>query len=70
MNDVREQVRQRYALAAVQASGDGCCGGSGGCGPSAVDVDETFGAGLYSAEAASASAGTSAAYSALYRPAP
>ena len=26
MDDVREQVRQRYALAAVQASNDGCCG--------------------------------------------
>jgi arsenite methyltransferase len=50
MNDVREQVRQRYALAAVQAGGDGCCGGGGGCGPTAEAVDEAFGAGLYSAE--------------------
>jgi len=50
MNDVREQVRQRYALAAVQSGGDGCCGGSGGCAPGGAAVDETFGAGLYAAE--------------------
>jgi len=51
MDEVREQVRQRYALAAVQtqAGGDaGCCGG--GCGPGAVAVDEKFGAALYSAQ--------------------
>jgi len=45
MDDVREQVRQRYALAAVQVtegSADAsCCGG--GCGPAAV-VDERWGA--------------------------
>jgi arsenite methyltransferase len=46
MDDVREQVRQRYALAAVQTSNDGCCGGS--CGATA-QVDETFGAALYDA---------------------
>jgi arsenite methyltransferase len=61
MNDVREQVRQRYALAAVQAD-SGCCGGS--CGATA-GTDEAFGAALYDAtdiaaipvEAASASLG-------------
>src|SRR6188768_1720528 len=43
MDDVREQVRQRYALAAVQTTDDGCCGGS--CGP----TDESFGQALYDA---------------------
>lgn len=43
MVDVREQVRQRYALAAVQPANDGCCGGS--CGP----TDESFGQALYDA---------------------
>jgi arsenite methyltransferase len=47
MDDVREQVRQRYALAAVQ--GDGCCS-TGSCSPESVDVDPAFGAGLYSAQ--------------------
>ena len=46
MDDVREQVRQRYALAAVQTSNEGCCGGS--CGATAA-VDESFGAALYDA---------------------
>src|SRR4051794_11114026 len=46
MDDVREQVRQRYALAAVQTSNEGCCGGS--CGATA-EVDESFGAALYDA---------------------
>jgi SAM-dependent methyltransferase len=46
MADIREQVRERYALAAVQGAGDaGCCGG--GCGPS--DEAQTFGAALYDA---------------------
>src|SRR6478609_2119025 len=45
MDDVRDQVRQRYALAAVEA--DGCCS-AGSCAP--VAVDERFGAGLYSAQ--------------------
>ena len=50
MNDVREQVRQRYALAAVQGGGDaGCCSG-GCCAPEPIVVDERFGAGLYSAQ--------------------
>jgi len=50
-DEVREQVRQRYALAAVQtqAEATGCCGG-GGCGPEGIAVDEKFGAGLYSAQ--------------------
>jgi SAM-dependent methyltransferase len=52
MDDVREQVRQRYALAAVQATEGtadaGCCGG--GCGPAGTTVvDERWGAGLYDA---------------------
>lgn len=43
MDDIREQVRARYALAAVQgASTVGCCGGTGcGC------VEHAFGAGQY-----------------------
>jgi SAM-dependent methyltransferase len=49
MDEVREQVRQRYALAAVQGGDEGCCGG-GSCGPEAIVVDERFGAGLYSAQ--------------------
>lgn len=54
--DIREQVRARYALAAVQGSGDaGCCGGSDGCcDASDVVVDERFGAGLYGADDAAA----------------
>ena len=51
---VREQVRERYAVAATTVtSGHGhasCCDDSGGCcGPTAVEVDETFGSALYSA---------------------
>ena len=72
-DDVREQVRARYAAAATAVAaesgtaltvldGDGgsCCAPAGavevdGCGesccpPSASEVDETFGAGLYSAD--------------------
>ena len=52
----REQVRERYAAAAVKvldatASG-GCCGpsaGSGCCGPGAAEAEEGFGSELYSA---------------------
>src|SRR6478735_1647226 len=47
MDDVREQVRQRYALAAVQA--DGRCS-AGSCAPGSIEVDDRFGAGLYSAQ--------------------
>jgi arsenite methyltransferase len=46
MSDIREQVRERYALAAIQVTGDaGCCGG--GCEP--TSQAETFGAALYDA---------------------
>jgi arsenite methyltransferase len=52
----REQVRDRYAAAAIKmldgkASG-GCCGSSSGdscCGPSAAEAEEGFGSELYSA---------------------
>jgi SAM-dependent methyltransferase len=57
VEDIREQVRARYALAATRAGGDaGCCGGGagGGCGPQDVAVDERFGAGRYGAEDAAA----------------
>lgn len=47
MSDIREQVRERYALAAIQVGGDaGCCGG-GGCEP--TSAADTFGAALYDA---------------------
>lgn len=58
--DIREQVRARYALAAVQGGGDaGCCGGGatdavGCCGPQDVVVDDRFGSALYAAEDAAA----------------
>jgi len=46
--DIREQVREKYALAAINGAGDaGCCGGGGGCGP--TDEVQVFGAGLYNA---------------------
>jgi SAM-dependent methyltransferase len=56
VQDIREQVRSRYALAAVQGGADGgCCGGGGGgCGPQDLVVDERFGASLYGAEDAAA----------------
>ena len=66
--ELREQVRQRYAAAAVAVTlgsansealaADGCCGASavegsccsaGSCAPETIDVDGSFGAGLYSA---------------------
>ncbi|VTR77220.1 arsenite methyltransferase [Cellulomonas hominis] len=54
VQDIREQVRSRYALAAVQGSGDaGCCGG-GDCGPQDLVIDARFGATLYGAEDAAA----------------
>lgn len=57
---LREQVRERYAAAATTVtSGQGhascgddapCCGDSGGCcGPTTLEVDDSFGPGLYSA---------------------
>jgi SAM-dependent methyltransferase len=56
----REQVRARYAEAAmrvhegvggagVRAVEEGCCSPAS-CAPETIDVDETFGAGLYSAD--------------------
>ncbi len=68
MDEIREQVRARYALAAINvsaSSGAGCCGGGdSGCGgadvgPSARDalvIDERFGAGLYGDDAQDAPA--------------
>jgi len=53
VNPVREQVRARYAEAATAVSagtavGTDCCGPADGCcGPAALDIDESFGAGLY-----------------------
>ena len=52
--DIREQVRARYALAAVQGGGDGGCCGGGGCAPRDLVVDERFGAALYGADDAAA----------------
>jgi SAM-dependent methyltransferase len=52
----REQVRDRYAAAALkvleQDTTADCCGGGGGgcCGPSAVEVEPGFGSQLYSAD--------------------
>jgi SAM-dependent methyltransferase len=56
---LREQVRDRYAAAAITVtSGQGhascgddasCCGDTGGCcGPTTLEVDDTFGSALYS----------------------
>jgi arsenite methyltransferase len=55
---LREQVRDRYAAAAITVtSGQGqascgddgsCCGDTGGCcGPTTLEVDDTFGSALY-----------------------
>jgi SAM-dependent methyltransferase len=44
--EIREQVRQRYAAAATKA--ESCCS-TGSCAPESVQVDGSFGAGLYSA---------------------
>jgi arsenite methyltransferase len=51
---LRERVRERYAAAATTVTaGQGhasCCDDSGGCcGPAVMEVDETFGSVLYSA---------------------
>jgi arsenite methyltransferase len=59
VDGLREQVRERYAAAAITvASGQrhascgddaSCCGDSGGCcGPTTLEVNETFGSALYS----------------------
>ncbi|MER5182612.1 arsenite methyltransferase [Streptomyces sp. NPDC002896] len=50
--ELREQVRERYATAArVVATGstDACCSGES-CRPAAAAIDETFGAELYTAD--------------------
>jgi SAM-dependent methyltransferase len=53
VQDIREQVRSRYALAAVRGGGDaGCCGG--GCEPQDLVVDERFGGSLYGEQDAAA----------------
>lgn len=46
--DVQEEVRARYAEAALKVEGD-ACGGSSCCG-GAADVDESFGAVLYDSD--------------------
>jgi SAM-dependent methyltransferase len=51
---IREQVRERYAAAALAVSDPeqdaGCCRPDGSCGGSASEVDPSFGAGLYASE--------------------
>ena len=53
-DQLREQVRERYAAAATIAStgsGEASCCDDGGscCGPTAVEIDDNFGSTLYSA---------------------
>ena len=62
MSELREQVRDRYAAAALRVTSgeDGCGGGDdGGCcgsscsvssGPVTLELDDTFGSALYSAD--------------------
>ena len=47
--DVRDEVRSRYAAAAlsVTGGGEGCCASAAG----SIEVDDRFGAALYDAEA-------------------
>ncbi|WP_344015347.1 arsenite methyltransferase [Streptomyces thermospinosisporus] len=45
-SDLREQVRANYAAAAVQVSQ----GGAACCGSGSIEVDESFGVGLYATE--------------------
>jgi len=52
-DELREEVRRRYAAAARSSGGDGCCGGSGcGCGGeiSPAESETVFGASLYGEE--------------------
>ncbi|WP_328494744.1 arsenite methyltransferase [Streptomyces sp. NBC_00414] len=42
-DDLRETVRRRYAEAAIQVAE----GGTGCCGPAAVEIDDNFGSALY-----------------------
>ncbi|MFI6461836.1 arsenite methyltransferase [Streptomyces sp. NPDC050528] len=44
--DLREAVRRRYAAAAVEVTE----GGTGCCGPQPIEVDDTFGSSLYTAD--------------------
>ena len=55
---LREQVRERYAAAAITVTSgqgtasccdDGCGDGGPCCGPTVQDVDDTFGGALYAA---------------------
>ena len=65
--ELREQVRERYAAAAVRVTlgaddvaADGCCApaaaessaccSTGSCAPESIEVDDTFGAAMYSAD--------------------
>jgi len=51
-DEIRDAVRSRYAAAAEQATsgGDGCCGGTAGCGPTVLPEGEqaVFGQSQYS----------------------
>ena len=47
MSDIREQVRERYARAALETTGEASCCGDGCCGP--TEEAEKFGASLYDA---------------------
>jgi arsenite methyltransferase len=50
---VREQVRERYAAAALAVNDPqnaGCCGSESSSGAQALEVDASFGAGLYASE--------------------
>ncbi|RJO71459.1 methyltransferase domain-containing protein [Nocardia panacis] len=51
--ELRETVRTRYAAAATAVAAGGtaedCCGGSDRCATGAIDIDESFGPGLYAA---------------------
>ena len=53
-DDLREQVRARYAAAATTVTSEqrnaSCCDDSGGCcGPTVLEVDDRFGSALYTA---------------------
>jgi len=50
--EIMQMVRDRYAAAAtaVTTGQDGGCCSTGCCAPESLDVDESFGAGLYSAD--------------------
>ena len=63
MSELREQVRDKYAAAALRVTSgvesDGCGCGDGGCcgsgstsasGPVMLEIDDTFGSALYSVQ--------------------